>query len=267
MLTNEEEDSLRKCLRWLNDNPESDVEDCMSIADVAGFLSELLTLREAVAPQMAEVDALEKKWNGPLLIDDEGLVIGEIFSTLRAAILACEREKQRADEAATERDQWKNQCESECQYGYLRQDELDAMKAEIESLTSQLSSIRDAGDEEVTLIAVGLSNDMSCGGIGVMNSILKLRDIAISRGQTRTDAVNKAAEWAKECEGLQEQVATITAERDEVVGLLKWLVERICWKLKWGWVLYMQHVGDKYVTEFWKHKRTGEGKSRRIRWQ
>lgn len=41
---------------------------------------------------------------------------------------------------------------------------------------------RDAGDDkEVTLLAVGLSNDMACGGIGVMNSILRLRDIAISR--------------------------------------------------------------------------------------
>jgi len=57
---------------------------------------------EAVAPQMAEVDALEKKWNGPLLIDDEGLVIGEIFSTLRTAIRACEKQKQRADDAEKE---------------------------------------------------------------------------------------------------------------------------------------------------------------------
>lgn len=33
-----------------------------------------------------------------------------------------------------ERDQWKKQCESECQYGYLRQDELDAVKAELAAL-------------------------------------------------------------------------------------------------------------------------------------
>lgn len=91
---------------WL---AETDVElaatksvDLLDGSDVARIIDELLTLREATAPQMAEVDALEKKWNGPLLIDDEGLVIGEIFSTLRAAILACEQQKQRADEAERE---------------------------------------------------------------------------------------------------------------------------------------------------------------------
>lgn len=40
----------------------------------------------------------------------------------------------------------------------------------------------------------------------------------------------------------------------------------ICWKLKWGWVLYMQHIGGGFVVEFWKHRRTGEGRSRRYRW-
>lgn len=168
------------------------------------IINELLTFREATAPKMAEVDALQDPWVGQPFVEIIGTFRNMRYLT-RTAILACEREKQRADEAATERDQWKKQCESECQYGYLRQDELDAMKAENESLTSQLSAIRDAGDEEVTLLAVGLSNDMSCGGIGVMNSILRLRDIAISRGQQLREARD-------EIEGLKRSYASLESQ-------------------------------------------------------
>lgn len=53
-------------------------------AVVSQMQKELAALK--ACPAMAEVDALEKKWNGPLLIDDEGLVIGEIFSALRRSI-------------------------------------------------------------------------------------------------------------------------------------------------------------------------------------
>lgn len=40
----------------------------------------------------------------------------------------------------------------------------------------------------------------------------------------------------------------------------------IKWKLKIGWELYMLHVGDECVTEFWKHKKTGEGRSVVYQW-
>jgi len=84
-------------------------------------------------------------------------------------------------------------------------------------------SIRDAGDEGVTLLAVGLSNDMSCGGIGVMNSILKLRDIAIARGQQLREAREETTEDMEAIACLSGDVERLTAERDEMVGLLKWL--------------------------------------------
>ena len=32
----------------------------------------------------------------------------------------------------------------------------------------------------------------------------------------------------------------------------------ICWKLKWGWVLCMQHVGDGFVVEYWENVKTKE---------
>ncbi len=75
-------------------------------------------------------------------------------------------------------------------------------------------SIRDAGDEGVTLLAVGLSNDMSCGGIGVMNSILKLRDIAIARGQQLREAREETTEDMEAIACLSGDVERLTAERD-----------------------------------------------------
>lgn len=41
--------------------------------------------------------------------------------------------------------------------------------------------------------------------------------------------------------------------------MFKWL----CWKLKIGWVCYMEHVSKYRVTRYWRHKTTGE---RRITW-
>lgn len=79
-----------------------------------------------------------------------------------------------------------------------------------------------AGDEEVDELTVEAGNGIGTdyyidkrGCSAATESLNKLRDIAIARGRTRTDAVNRAAEWAKECEGLEQTIATLTAERDE----------------------------------------------------
>jgi len=93
----------------------------------------------------------------------------------------------------------------------------------------QLRELRDAGDEEVDVIVATAMENPSYR----QNAVDFLGEIAIARGQTRTDAVNQAAEWAKECEALQERYEDenserliVEKERDEVVGLLKWLVRK-----------------------------------------
>lgn len=70
--------------------------------------SELLTLRESTAPKMAEVDALTgdftvEECDQPCLTTwmQRNKALGE---KLRTAILACEKEKQRADHLRIERD-------------------------------------------------------------------------------------------------------------------------------------------------------------------
>lgn len=62
-------------------------------------------------------------------------------------------------------------------------------------------AMRDVGDEEIRELNHNLLK-RRCPSVWVC----RLRDIAIARGQTRTDAVNKAAEWAKECEQLQAEI-------------------------------------------------------------
>lgn len=65
---------------------------------LASAFDELLTVREAVAPQMAEVDALVKQIEAfPHVNSYEGAK--KLATMLRQAILVCEKEKQRADEA------------------------------------------------------------------------------------------------------------------------------------------------------------------------
>lgn len=82
----------------------------------------------------------------------------------------------------------------------------------------RLRAIRDAGDSEVSALAAELVNFISEQQDRIKVLIhadelaRKLRDIAIARGRTRTDAVNQAAEWAKECEALQEQLREAQAE-------------------------------------------------------
>lgn len=56
--------------------------------EIGEMARELLTLREAVAPQMAEVDEYIRLQHW-----------AHLELAARTAILACEREKQRADEA------------------------------------------------------------------------------------------------------------------------------------------------------------------------
>jgi len=81
-----------------------------------------------------------------------------------------------------------------------------------------LRSIRDARDDEVDVLRRQLACNLTHFQMTPQETqecyehIHKLRDIAIARGRTRTDAVNQAAEWAKECEALQEQLREAQAE-------------------------------------------------------
>lgn len=86
---------------------------------------------------------------------------------------------------------------------------LGLTETEWKSIAAELlrwRNLRDAGDEEVERI----TNKILCQL--QWSDIIRLRDIAITRGQTRTDAVNKAAEWAKECEVLRAEIERLKNE-------------------------------------------------------
>ncbi|TXH09869.1 MAG: hypothetical protein E6R04_06930 [Spirochaetes bacterium] len=68
-------------------------------------------------------------------------------------------------------------------------------------------AMRDVGDEEIRELNHNLLK-RGCPSVWVC----RLRDIAIARGRTRTDAVNKAAEWAKECGRLDEEVERLKSK-------------------------------------------------------
>lgn len=72
----------------------------------------------------------------------------------------------------------------------------------------QLRELRDAGDEEVDVIVATAMENPSYR----QNAVDFLGEIAIARGQTRTDAVYKAAEWAKECEVLRAEIERLKNE-------------------------------------------------------
>jgi hypothetical protein len=96
----------------------------------AELARELLTLREATAPQMAEVDALLKQASSSVCSSDstfQALYRDQLANKLRTAILACEREKQRADEL------FKVYTESCMKHGVV----LELRGQEIESLTDE----------------------------------------------------------------------------------------------------------------------------------
>lgn len=109
----------------------------------------------------------------------------------------------------------------------------NAGDVEVEQMARELLALRtrDAGDDEGIdrevldeydwIAQFGIYSTMSEERIEGVKRLAKLRDIAITRGQTRTDAVNKAAEWARECEGLREQIVTLTTERDEARSKLE----------------------------------------------
>lgn len=134
----------------------------------------------------------------------------------------------------------------------LREQEVDTLLAALQAAPDTVAQSSEADEckethaksiDAVDAEVDGLINKFRWGIEAEATSrplVDKLRDIAIARGQTRTDAVNKAAEWAKECDGLREQlrearkeierlkesvdsrvpslvarVATLTAERDE----------------------------------------------------
>jgi len=97
MLTNDEIEQMkgvvRKCIYGIPDSEGQVARDTLD-----KIVAELLTLREAVSPQMAEVDALQDPWVGQPFVEIIGTFRNMRYLT-RTAILACEREKQRADEA------------------------------------------------------------------------------------------------------------------------------------------------------------------------
>lgn len=97
MLTNEEIEQMkgvvRKCIYGIPDNEGQVARDTLG-----EIVNELLALREATAPKMAEVDALMKQIEAfPHVNSYEGAK--KLSAMLRTAILASEQQKQRADEA------------------------------------------------------------------------------------------------------------------------------------------------------------------------
>lgn len=134
---------------------------------IMSAIDELLALREAVAPQMAEVDALEAGWQGMAFPNADP--VKHACEKLRTAILACEKEKQRADEA--EKESRKVEC---CTCGH-----------EMVEVDGQFGC--EHCDHEY---------DETC--------------------------VCWRCEHSREHEGMKSKIAALTAERDEVVGLLKW---------------------------------------------
>ena len=89
-------------------------------------------------------------------------------------------------------------------YCTFRPSELHYMKEAIEELL-QLRELRDAGDDMVRQLEEDCFNGADHCGVST-DAVRELARVAITRGRTRTDAVNKAAEWAKECEALEEEV-------------------------------------------------------------
>jgi len=115
---------------------------------------------------------------------------------------------------------WRNPVE-------LREHEVDA-----------ILSLRSAGDEEVDKLfvnamhAIGVDESVNPEGCkSSQRSLEELHHLAVARGQTRTDAVNKAAEWAKECEQLQNQLREAHAE----IERLKGDAERYRWLRSHSW--------------------------------
>lgn len=109
---------------------------------------------------------------------------------------------------------------------------LGLTETEWKSIAAELlrwRNLRDAGDEAVTEI---YNLSIQCGFYPsnpkerqlAVDCLVDLRDIAIARGRTRTDAVNRAAEWAKECEQLQAEVERLKTDYKSLES--QWLHEK-----------------------------------------
>lgn len=98
MLTNERLQELSK-LNGL------EVADTLTPNEALSMARELLTLREATAPSRAEVDECFQNYNGNYT-REQMCDVPRLESITRTAILACEKEKQRAGEAVARYDRF-----------------------------------------------------------------------------------------------------------------------------------------------------------------
>ena len=110
----------------------------------------------------------------------------------------------------------------------------------------RLRAIRDAGDSEVSALAAELVNFISEQQDRIKVLIhadelaRKLRDIAIARGQQLREAREETTEDMEAIACLSGDVERLTAERDEMVGLLKWWVDGK--KTRYGFGLHLDAI-------------------------
>ncbi len=105
--------------------------------------------------------------------------------------------------------------------------------AEILRLRAQLAAIRDAGDKEIDDLAReagnGIGSDYYQDKSGCHESeesLDRLKDIAKARGLRIKELEKELDAWIDRCECGKSLVLHLTEERDDAVGLLKWLVKR-----------------------------------------
>lgn len=177
MLTNER-------LKEIKGNPLA--LKSMTEAEQLKIIDELLTLREAVAPQMAEVDVLLKEWSSHSsnLSVEQVIWSDRMFSALRRAIASEESQRKRAEDA-------ENNCEM-----YEAMKEGFAERAS--ELESQITTL--AAEAEQLRMAIGCATTI------------------------KGDMVMRADDPLGMMQEVCQYVATLTAERDELERLLKWIV-------------------------------------------
>lgn len=105
-------------------------------------------------------------------------------------------------------------------YCKFRPRDIHDTKEAIEELL-QLRDLRDMSDVDVCQAYGDVDNGIGMDPENPSNTryiqtakeaLDKLYDMTIARGQTRTDAVNRAAEWAKECGRLDEEIERLKSK-------------------------------------------------------
>lgn len=189
---------------------------------------ELAALRSA--PQMAEVNALWAMWLKTRPPDDEP-VVEDLVDLARQTILAYEREKRRADEA--EKEARRVECctcghemvEVDGQFGCEHCDheydqtcecpnchqtrERESAQSRIATLTSERDELESMRKEDIKAIL--------CLQSEIERLLTKVEH---KKQQLEIDAVNQAAEWAKESERLNAENKHLLTLNEELRDLL-----------------------------------------------